>query len=72
MVHSDSGQHTITISLRSLPPRVEALYLTMSAWAGKMLTDIDQPYIRYGIGYHMPAAAARQLPPLLLLVAGPG
>lgn len=42
---NDGGQHTISVNLAKLGPQVQALVLTMSAWAGAQLSDIDQPYI---------------------------
>ncbi|GAB4817332.1 hypothetical protein N2152v2_004378 [Parachlorella kessleri] len=45
MVVGDNGQHTITVTLPQLGPAVQALWLTMSAWRGARLSDIDQPYI---------------------------
>ncbi|GAB4817481.1 hypothetical protein N2152v2_004527 [Parachlorella kessleri] len=41
----DSGQHTLTIKLPQLGDAVEALWLTMSAWAGAHLDHIAQPHV---------------------------
>jgi hypothetical protein len=46
MIEDGCGQHTMRVRLAALPPCVEALFLTMSAWNGDRLGDVVQPYIR--------------------------
>lgn len=45
VIDGDSGQHTMRINLGTLPDTVEALFLTMSTFAGAKLKDIEQPFI---------------------------
>lgn len=45
LIEGDAGQHTLRINLRALPPRVECLYLVMSAYAGARLNEVEQPFV---------------------------
>ncbi len=45
LIDGDAGQHTLRINLRALPPRVECLYLVMSAYAGARLNEVEQPFV---------------------------
>jgi len=44
--YKQSGKHTITMQLDRLPQDVSSLYLALSAWDGKRLSEIKQPHVR--------------------------